>query len=1459
MATYFDLDRRFAHRPKYEPHEIAVSEVTGTRLKWSQVLMNRFVVVIAPANFGKTTEMLEQVSRMRQANGDAVFVALRKVANRGSFERALEPADRSAYEAWKRAPIAPLTLFVDSLDEASASQHDGVADLLGEVATAVGWPNALVRWVISTRPAVLSATVLETLTFQLIVPYETMVKKPMGKVASAGTSSSMTAPTDGTTPVASETLLLYSMAPLESGQARAYLAGRDSSLDAPELLRIAGERGLAGFSTSPGGLDVLANMGLVSSPPDSLTEVFQRVVDVVQERQRLDTRIEAAGGAMPNDLATAAQKLASAAQVCQLPNIELTDGAFTITGGVVSARKIVGDMLPDKILRQLLNTELFIDAGPNQVKLYPDEISPFLGAQRLASLIQSQAQAHKLVEQFTWQAPTGEQGIYRQFLPLLGWLATLNKHCREEILVREPQALAFFGDLRNGRVPLEAARTALRESIRRMVLQGDRLGRDMFNLTSVNFWQAGPTRLMPLLKELFQEYGSHHWARDALLNIVTAARSEALRSFVLKDHGNSYARLIQQTTDLRYILELGMARDLEGLTKALQSDETIKESVVATLMTRLGWSHLTAKDLAVLVDKQFARGRGGFSISYAFEARLFEEASDEQLYELCRSLVVRLTRLHKRGEGKRVLGRYTELVAKTMAALLLRSSLSMHKRVALLCLVMQRVLTEGHFGIGDAVDLRRAIRGNDSVRFELLSLNVRRAGKDASKLWSAVYSYGSLSELEVGDVEALNLPELAAVVSQHETSQAAQRAKQKPARPAREERLKVGPAARKELLGMLRGLSEGTATNGLAWVAAWLLQTNPNSRYGEIHFDVFEREAGPQIAQAVREGCSKVWRNREPTFNEHEPRSTHHITVAGLQGLHLELDNAKNLLTLTKDEIRQAIQYAAFEINGYPKWFWPVVEAHQDVASRELVRIVKQAKSGAVSLEHAMEVLTSLGSAPPAVQSKVAPLAWAFIIESSSLSDYVLEKLLTVATSVPGVTPRSEFESTAIAKMQAAFDGPLPAEDDKAQALRIQRKQSAIWAANWLTTYPAAFCKTVEKWLKKVPSTASAFIFEFAAYLGADHGARSLRVAEAGDEGVTALATIYEWTRAIVRHEEDAVHPDGEVYSPDDRDHAEQFRNALIPAIAAAKSQRAYDVLDKLRRSATGPREIYLRCVQFEMREAQFARPALAQQRYNDFERNFTADVTDTMSFAMRIHSDLLAVKYDIERGEHSLRRFFTDVALAKRPKNKADGDKEGLALEVDFQRLLASELCHHSKERYSVTVEPHTAEAKRRDVLCSKGDMFASIELKMSRRWTLDKYEEALEKQLVGQYMRHRKATTGFLVIVLQEEGRTWSDPTTGRRIDFKGLLALLSEKALGLESRDRSRYLRVIGIDTTKPENFRIAAKKSPAKSEKQKPSKQTVTPLKHVPVAKKAVTKVSMGPVDAVVSSRQVIDEK
>jgi hypothetical protein len=83
----------------------------------------------------------------------------------------------------------------------------------------------------------------------------------------------------------------------------------------------------------------------------------------------------------------------------------------------------------------------------------------------------------------------------------------------------------------------------------------------------------------------------------------------------------------------------------------------------------------------------------------------------------------------------------------------------------------------------------------------------------------------------------------------------------------------------------------------------------------------------------------------------------------------------------------------------------------------------------------------------------------------------------------------------------------------------------------------------------------------------------------------------------------------------------------------------------------------------------------VAQLKYDDFERNFTGEVTDTTSLAMKVESDLLAVKYDLEKGEYSLRRFFTEVAMKKHPKSKAEGDKEGLALEADFQSRTTSVL----------------------------------------------------------------------------------------------------------------------------------------------------------------------------------------
>lgn len=369
---------------------------------------------------------------------------------------------------------------------------------------------------------------------------------------------------------------------------------------------------------------------------------------------------------------------------------------------------------------------------------------------------------------------------------------------------------------------------------------------------------------------------------------------------------------------------------------------------------------------------------------------------------------------------------------------------------------------------------------------------------------------------------------------------------------------------------------------------------------------------------------------------------------------------------------------------------------------------------------------------------------------------------------------------------------------------------------HWLIYSPLRWRNAVSAWGPEDALAVKTFIFDLAAAFGRDRENVAVRIATENDHGILVLEDLFLWTRWAVDPKNDMERPEGVAYSSEPRDHAERFRDAIIGSIAAATSQAAYSALTRIREALpAGDLTIdYIKRMQFELRERQYTRDPLPQTKYAKFEDDFRGDVTGLTAFAMAVHADLRAVQYDVERGEHSLRSFFNQVDFKHINKHGEEGAKAGLALEVHFQRLLASELAHHARSRYSVTMESETAEAKRRDVLCSKGDWRASIELKMSERWTVDEYLVALEKQLVGQYMRHNKATAGFLVLVLQTKERQWNDPASTKKLNFQQVLAILSAKAQELEAKDRTRFLRIIGIDATPPEDFRAIVKKSPSK---------------------------------------------
>jgi hypothetical protein len=1429
--TYLDLNRQYVERENYQEEEMLSAQLLGKSVGWDKVLESRCCVIVAPANFGKTTEMLQRVAQMRSNGQDAISVALRQIAEGRAFETSLEADDRAAYRAWKKAPTRTLTVFIDSLDEAAAGKEDDIPQLVTDVADAVEWPNEHVRWVVSTRPAVLTQRIIQDLT-ELLAKSETKKTTTSPQPSRIGQQKSSTV----VVPTVPTKLRIFSMAPLSQEQAKAYLTGVRAVVNAEAILKHAKARGLSGFVTSPGGLDILSRIDLASNPPESLTEVYRRVVSAITTLRGADPRLTKAGSPSAESLTAAAQRLASACQVCQLANIEMPAGTLDIPEKSLSARYIASSYLTERALSTLLTSQLYIDSGYHQVKVYPDELLPFLGAQRLAALVESPDQAERLVEHFVWAAPSGEQGVQRFYLPLMGWLATLNRHCRDVILKKDPQALAFFGDLRNPDVPVEVAREALTQSIERLAAHGDHPGRSSYTLTSENFWQAGPSRVSTTLVDLYVRHKDNYPARDVLTDIATASKLPDLRGHVLARHGADYQKILNDRLDVRYLLALEHPDDLKALAKASLKSPSLDSSGAGSVLRKLSWTHLSARDIANLINTLFVSGRGSYYLSLALRSGgVLTTATHENLYSLARALVVRFARVQKASglAGYTDRKQHTDLISEVLEVLVERTDASKATRVALLSMVFQRrVREDSSVGVLNS-DFFTAVSDNEHVRRASLAITTKRKLDDQGLLY-AVVGYTRTANYTAEDVAAVDHPRLAALWQNWHRPPAVPTAKttstngKKP----RDDRLTISPTTKKQLTARLPGISNGTDEAALQWIAGWLLHTNRSSRFSDFDFKLFKKAAGQAVANAVRKGFSRLWRDQAPKFDEDNPNTTYHISIAALQGLQLELGEESELPDLSDAEVRRALRYALLEINGYPTWFWRLVEAHPDVATSELSKIASEANNGPSSKEHAEELLASLPSAPEVIRQALAAHAWSYLQNTAQIREPLARRLLESALSVPDRVPQQEFEKVALHKMKTAYVSPLPAAPDK--ALKETRTEAVVWATQWLTKYPLEFRNSVNAWGPEDPLAVKAFLYDFAAHLGHDRESDVSRVAIDSDRGVSALEDLYLWLRWAVDPAKDVPRRAGVPYTLNAADHAQSFRESLIRCIAAAQSQAAYEALDRIAQSTwvNAAAVEYIKRKQFEMRESQFTRKPLPQIDYERFETDFRGTVTDTLSFAMAVHTDLLAVRYDIERGEHSLRRFFSEIDFARITKPGQAGKEASLALEADFQSLLASELNHHSRKRYSVTVESHTAESKRRDVLCSRNDWRASIELKMSERWTLADYLVALEDQLVGQYMRHNRATVGFLVVVLQKKDRRWTDPETGRWLDFQQVIAVLSKKALAIEASDRSLYLRVIGIDATAPEDFRRAAK--PTAKAKPKQGPRAKKPLKATPLA-------------------------
>lgn len=1429
MNDYLDLERRFGLLTNYAVEELLALDIMGRRrLDWKDVLAGRFSLITARANFGKTMELRACAQHLREEGRHAVFVPLHRLIEEPDFQVALEATDAKAFEAWKVVPTERLHLFVDSLDEAVLGQKSGLQSALRRVSRAVGGAGTDISWILSSRPATLTPSVLDVVQSELDTTLyvggaqedESLDDLPE-KVDAANPTSAGLSAFDANSRVKAksvpkEYLKVFGLLPLSGRAARLYLEKRHNVGDGKALLDAARHFGLNDLADGPGSLDVLAYVDPVTNPPKDLTSVFERMIAGVQAQQRSDHRELLVSRPSPASLDEAVAKLAAASVVCQLPNIELAEDALKVREGVLSCRLLVGSLLSDSSLTYLLGSRLFIDSGQHQVKLYPELLLPYLAAKRLSSLVQSPEAARRLIAALSWRAATGECGVHRAYLTVAGWLATFNVHCRLELLEVEPQAVAFFGDLRSTQVPLADAIEGVKRCLVRLNTLGDTLGRNQFTLTAENYWQAAKPGIEPTLLEAYDNVGSDRHACAMLLDIATYARLDIFRNKILSKHGNDYAKLLGNSADLVYLMSLERDDDAQALADAAKASQNLEERTLRLLLSEFAWKRFDATTIAELASKQYMRSGDGFNLSWALTHDVADSANPEQLAALTEELLSRMVKHYeaKRDKHGERHDRFAEVVQELIALVVRAENLPVD-RATQLCLTYYQTHGKLHFGSVNQADLRTALRLSDAVRQNLLRSVIAQSDRTPDGIWKTFVSYGMYSPWQEDDIRILAEPGFTELVTTLENNIAAQKSVSQP-QDVEQDKLELNQSSMDALLAEIDSVKDGSNINALAWIAGWLNETNHNSRYGECDFSAFEKAGGAVLASAARAGLSAIWRNRDPEFNEVESNSTYYVTVAGLQGLHIDLGDGTNLPALSDVEVTRALSYGIFEINGYPKWFWSVVSAHEAIALKKFREILSAAGAGAVSANKADTLIRHLSDAPPTIQRGLSGAAWTFATDSANGDPYTLEAALTCALDGRVSIDQDAYETEAWSRMSVAFRDPLPTlegltspenvEEQKARSevdgriheMMCLRSNAVVWGLFWLLHYPLAFCAQWERWRASDQRSAEEFMFDMAAYIGKDRLSLLRGISERGMSGLRALSALHEWVGAVVREPEDITHENGRIYRVGTRDNAQHLRDSLLPAISSAKSQAAYEVLDDLRQKATGTRAKYIRYLQFQMREEEAYVAPVLQQNYAMFERDFAPPLTGFNQFAQAVHNDLLAVKRDIEHGEFSLRRFFNLVVMAH-IKTKA----EGLALEEDFQALLGNELNHASSGRYGVTLEPILPAATRRDVLCQVGELRATIELKMSERWTVADYLVALEEQLKGQYMQTPNSKIGFFVVVLQRH-RKWNNPAGGK-VGFAGLMGILEAKALELQAADNDIFLRIVGIDAAPRADFR------------------------------------------------------
>lgn len=1379
-------------------------------LGWPDLLAKRRVVILAEAGSGKTEEMAEQ-ARLQTSTGKFAFYATVQDVGRDGLESAMRPADRARLKAWRSSSNSGW-FFIDSIDEAKLD-NIRLERALRQIANGIVGAEGRAHIVLSGRHTDWEfARDARRLNEELPIPRESVAEPvpPLEELIRRVLRNEK--PPE---PKPAETPLIVVMAPLDAEKVRTYAAAKNAP-DLDSLINAIQAANMWDFARRPLDLNWIVRYWRDHGRLGSFRAMIEaslreRVREVDPDRARRD----------PLDAERAQrglERIGAALVFGRQKTIAIPDKDMPIEDARPAVT--IDDVLPDwpsEDRLQLLTRPAFDPATFGRARLHNDNegvvrahlAARWLHRMRLANL------PRRHLHDFLFSRTYGVELIKPSMLETAAWLSLWDESVATEVIRRAPFLLFTAGDPAS--LPPATRQTVLTALVERMRRDEETPLLDIGSLARF----AQPD-IAPTLRAIWEADKGNNEIRQFVLRLIWLGKLGECADIAEAASFGQFPDLYTAITAGRALLAACDDRQRTNYAEYVRRNcASIPATVVWEAVDDLFPRLINVDDLlAILAAVQLGDGEGGgFNLDWHGADLAARLATAADLTKLINGLLSQLEQESPNpnaDESSLRDAQYATTLAAAAAQLLELSPLNAAPEAAIDAVLR---IGDRHLDrtqrrpqkVADAIEQlhrtperRRAAfwraadrLGNHRIlagRPLLHAFQMKFLGwppglvlTDIDWLLADAPGRDNASERQLAINAALSLwfdeaqhdqalkGRIAAVAASDGNMQAAYTEWITPHVKSAEEIKREEELARSMQAG-----KQAQAEREQSWIdfitemradpvkLQQLLPTAPDTVDGRIynlwqllrqavrgslHYAVdtvapIAEIAGQEVATAFADRLAEIWRSWKPTLrSERAPDKRNQIGMIDcmcIAGVSIEAASRPNWAAqLTKEQAVRAAEYATLEINGFPDWIGALAAAWPAAVEEVLAKEVGSDLDNPTPGVH-YQALEDIYRGPESLAQLMSPALWRELQTRPDLNQLALRPLLPILVRGLAEIEKRDLYTLVLYRFHGTYDPQVCAQ-----------YLGAAYAINAKGATEALVAKLDQ--LGEAEKTA--LVERVLPQIFGSRWGRSEPPAIALD--LATLESLVLLAYRTVRIEDDHDRANKGVYSPDERDEAQEARSAAFKALVSMPGAATFEAILRLIDTPGFPIPASRLCALAHDRAAEDAEhTAWTAGEAHRFEEQFERPPVTGRELQLVALQRLEDMQHDLIHGD-----FQQGTTLSALPDEPA------------VQNWLADRLRHVQGTAYSIEREPHVAEEKEPDLrLRAKvSDASVATEIKVAESWTLPQLEDALVKQLCGQYLRAEGGREGILLLVHQKRRpKGWALPD-GTFMNFEAIVERL------------------------------------------------------------------------------------